>query len=114
MVTWTFGTTAPVGSVTVPVMTPCTVCDQATPLIANSRTTANRTTTVRTRTLHPLPLNRFRDARRIALRVLSSGKIELPPQVAHPQDWRTEPLRRIGLLRKTLVKRKFTELLNKL
>src|SRR5689334_17465047 len=42
MVTVALGTTAPVGSVTVPVMTPCTVCDQTAPPLARiSRATAS-------------------------------------------------------------------------
>src|SRR5882762_2916884 len=54
MVTVALGTTAPVGSLIVPVITPCTVCDHATPLLAKMRKAVNKTKKVRTRTLHPL------------------------------------------------------------
>jgi hypothetical protein len=54
MVTVALGTTAPVGSVTVPVMTPCTVCDQtAAPLARISRATA-KITKLRSLILSPL------------------------------------------------------------
>jgi hypothetical protein len=54
IVTVALGTTAPVGSVTVPVMTPCTVCDQtAAPLARIKRATA-KTAKVRSLILSPL------------------------------------------------------------
>src|SRR5579864_3493561 len=57
-VTLTLGTAAPLGSVTVPVITPCTVWDRATPHSARSRTDIHRAKRVRTRTLHPLYLKK--------------------------------------------------------
>ena len=56
MVTVALGTTAPVGSVIVPVMTPCTVCDQtAAPLARISRAAA---TIVKVRSLILSPLSK--------------------------------------------------------
>src|SRR2546430_2145446 len=54
MVTVAFGTTAPVGSVTVPVMTPCTVCDQTGAPPARTSTAATKNAKVRSFILSPL------------------------------------------------------------
>ena len=54
IVTVAFGTTAPVGSVTVPVMTPCTVCDQTAPPLARTKRAAASIAKVRSLILSPL------------------------------------------------------------
>src|SRR5437879_6100150 len=53
IVTVAFGTTAPVGSVIVPVMTPCTVCDQTAPALARTSKAATKKTKVRSLILSP-------------------------------------------------------------
>src|ERR1700756_5481305 len=54
MVTVALGTTAPVGSVTVPVMTPCTVCDQTAPPLARTSRATAKIAKVRSLILSPL------------------------------------------------------------
>src|SRR5215472_12534268 len=54
IVTVALGTTAPVGSVTVPVMTPCTDCDQTAPPLARISSAATNTAKVRNFMLSPL------------------------------------------------------------
>src|SRR2546427_6549591 len=55
IITVAFGTTAPVGSVIVPVMTPCTVCDQTAPALARtSKAATKKNKSTQSHTLSPV------------------------------------------------------------
>src|SRR5258708_13212631 len=89
-------------------MTPCTVCDQATLLVAKMRIATQKTTKVRTRTLHPQFFKKLfvHGTTRASRSSLHEGS-RYHHKIAHPKHWRTGPLRGIEVPHRVFVKDKF-------